>query len=65
MTFTDDDLRHLKESMVLSTTVIDSEDLKSLLNRLETAERYAEASMSGNYLATEAAFKEWRQAAGK
>lgn len=44
--FTDDNLKQLKESMVLSTTVVDSQDLAALIDRLEAAEKLAEWVMT-------------------
>ena len=48
VSFTDDDLKRLKEAMVLPTTVVDSQDLTALIARLEAAEKAA--SMVPDYM---------------
>jgi hypothetical protein len=69
--FTDDDLKQLKDSMRLSTTVMDSQDLEALLARLEAAEscidnpHHFSHHYPENHCKGCIAIQAWHRAAGK
>ena len=70
MVFTDEDLRRLKLRLSADYFVrnkfVDAQDMEALLARLEAAERVCDAwGDSAGGTITQAAWHEWRKAAGK
>lgn len=66
-TFTDDDLKRLKESMAFGCTLqpFAYEDIKALLARMECAELYAEAMRKGRERWFNPLYENWQRSCGK